>query len=92
LATYDRQTCEDFVERARVILTENAFVELWAWVSKGTSWTMGQNYCDGFVAEWINMPIWNKQAVLFLMAPHIDRIARDRAKRLADKARIEDPE
>lgn len=44
-----------------------------------------------FVNWWDGLSLWNKQGVLFALAPEIDRIARQQAMTMASRARVEEP-
>lgn len=94
MATYSREACEDYVRRALELPDDN-FVRLWVYCC-GMFPKSGdpQTYkvlMDSMVVEWENMPIWNKQCVMFLMIDHITNIAKDRAMMWASTARIQDP-
>lgn len=87
MAEYDPQLCEDYVRRA-LELGPASFVRLWVFAAEIVS---PPRQLDAMVVEWQNMRPWDRQGVLFLMAKHIDEIARQVAVAAASRARVQDP-
>jgi hypothetical protein len=88
MAKYNREFCEDYFRKIRQ-LGDESFVRMWMHMAKLAQVPSGN--MDAWLVEWDNMSPWNQQGVLFLIAPEIDRIARDRAMEASRRARVEDP-
>jgi hypothetical protein len=88
VANFDRAYCEDYFRKIRQ-LPDESFVRMWMHTA-GLVLLRSRNL-DAWLVEWANMSPWNRQAVLFLMAPEIDRIARERAMEASREARVDDP-
>lgn len=89
MAIYNREYCEDYFRKIRQ-LDDVSFVGMWAHMADLVH-RVPAVAVDAWLIEWANMAPWNRQQVLFLMTPEIDRIARERAMAAAKKARVEDP-
>lgn len=92
---YDRRRCEEFVQRV-LFQGDPFFVRFWMHANglvDGRPLYDGRPfYClDALYVEWHNMSLWNKQAVLFLMIPPLDRIASEKAQELCGLARQQEP-
>ena len=90
MVEYDPKLCEDYVQRA-LDLGPSTFVCLWAHHAGLLATANARETVDLMIAEWQNMRPWNKQGVLFLMADHIDEIARKIAMEASRMARVQDP-
>ena len=86
---YDRRRCEEFVQRV-LFQGDSFFVRFWMHASNIVEG--GATYqLDALYVEWWNMSLWNKQAVLFLMIPPLDRIASEKAREACGLARQQEP-
>jgi hypothetical protein len=94
MAEYDRHICEDYVARA-LKFGYSTFVRLWmhaiGMVPMSYKLMTSLPQLDSMVVEWETMKPWNRQDVLFLMAIHLDKIARQKAMEASLQARIIDP-
>jgi hypothetical protein len=93
MTDYDLQLCEDYVERALNFGTAT-FARLWvhaAGLVPVHPPEVHRLQLDAMAVEFTNMRPWNQQGVLFLMADHIDKIARYAAVNAASRARTQDP-
>jgi hypothetical protein len=97
---YSRKNCESFVKTVLAI-GESTFVRLWMHAaglvprrvdnSEFDAHVLARPPLDALVVEWENMSAWDKQGVLFLMLPHIERIASKAAVAAAKRARELEP-
>jgi hypothetical protein len=88
---WNSEECERFVKQCSDY-GESTLVRVWAHATGLCPVPAGvPHQLDSLLCIADNMPPWNKQHVLYLMAKHIDRIARECAKRAADHARVADP-
>jgi hypothetical protein len=93
MAKYDPQLCEDYVRRALDLGTVT-FTRLWvhaAGLVPVHPPEVPTLQLDAMAVEFTNMGPWDQQGVLFLMAGHIDKIARYAAMNAASRARVADP-
>jgi hypothetical protein len=87
---YDRSFCEEFVNRV-LEAPPTIVVLIWVRLAFGTALTAASDDLWRLVEQWPSLSKWNQQAILYLLAPHIDRIARARAEAVCREAREEEP-
>lgn len=87
---YSRPLCETMVAEMRRRLDDESLVYTWSVFALGTGGAV-DDITAYFLNWWDGLSLWNKQRVLFSLAPIIDQIARDSAMRMATCARTEEP-
>lgn len=87
---YDRAYCEAFVGRL-LEAPPTIVVLIWVRLAFGTALMSASDGVWKLVEEWHTLSRWNRQAILYLLAPHIERIATDRAWAMAQEAREKEP-
>lgn len=89
---YSREACESFVGDARTLLSPPHFVAFWYYLA------FGRLICSDAIqaaqrlaAQWQTMSLWNRQGVLYLMAPLVGTVAQEAARESVKRARLEAP-
>lgn len=89
---FNHSWCESFVTRMQHRLSDPEIVRVWSVYIFGDD---GLNALDDvmvhYLDHWDRLSCWNKQQVLFLLAPIIECIASAGAMRMASRARTEEP-
>lgn len=78
------------INEMRRRLDDASLVYLWSVFAFGDGGAVDDTTAY-FLNFWDELSLWNKQCVLFTLAPIIDQIARDRAMKMAARARVEEP-
>jgi len=87
---YSRQYCEEFVKKL-LECPPTTVVLVWAHLAFGTHLVLASEQPWQLVEDWKFMGLWNKQAILYMLAPHIERIACERAHAVEQEARELEP-
>jgi len=93
---FDRAYCEAQFKELDEALGDAGFMTVWQWCAfmvpvsdrEAMSW---EPPVARFFKTWSSMSLWNKQQMLFLMIPRLERIASDKAMEMAARARKEEP-
>lgn len=89
---YDRSRCEAWLARAKDLLTTHELAQLWLEIAFNTDApTLNVRGDRTLVFEWAQMSLWERQAVLYMFAPVIERVASHRAWLLCQEARAKEP-
>lgn len=87
---YNRARCEQFVER--LLEAPPTIVALvWARLAFNTQLVAAGIHTAPLIEEWETLSLWNRQAILYMLAPHIERIACARAHAVEQEAREKEP-
>lgn len=87
---YSRTRCEQFVERL-LVAPPPIVVRVWTRLAFDTSFIATGIHTGPLIEEWETLSLWNKQAILYMLVPHIERIAAERANAVEQEARELEP-
>ena len=87
---YSREKCEDLVRRI-MDLGPDMPQRIWLQLQDPYVNLIFRRDEEDLIIEFNRMSLWNKQAVLFMLVPHIEQIAAREAKKLCDLARQREP-
>lgn len=89
---YDRNRCEAWLVRAKDLLSTKELAQLWMEIAFDIdSPTLNARGDKTLVFEWAQMSLWEKQAVLYMFAPVIERVVSHRAWLCSQEARKREP-
>jgi len=88
---YDRSRCEAWLARAKDLLTTRELAKLWWDISFEDAPVLNVSGDATLVMEWASMSLWERQAVLYMFAPVIERVATHRAWLCCREARQKEP-
>jgi hypothetical protein len=87
---FSRPLCETMVAEMRRRLDDWNLVYLWSVMAFDGGGAVDDSTAY-FLNWWDELSLWNKQQVLFSLAPEIERIVSKQAMRMAARARTEEP-
>jgi len=92
---YDRMRCETFISRAQERLPDVQLVKFWAFLAFeiGTWPSPAIEVKDNYSLseDWTTMSRWEKQAVLYVFAPLVEKAVNSAAYRMSQEARKQEP-
>jgi hypothetical protein len=90
---YDRQTCEKYVQLLVETLSPGEFKTMWLAMSEPEFPCTYEFVRDHDVVwvQWLRFSRWNKQGILYMMVPHVEKYAKEAAYRMSQEARKHEP-
>jgi hypothetical protein len=83
---YDLEKCKKWFDHLKQACpTASAFVAAWYGIA------FGEMDAEWLLVEWKAMSLWERQAILYMFVPEIERVAKEQACKLSQEARAKEP-
>lgn len=92
---YDIEKCRQWFAHVKEKYTKEEFAFIWCFLSFNVfdffDYVIESSEERSFKSEWLKLSLWERQAILYMFVPEIERIAKEQAHKLCQEAREKEP-